>query len=63
VHYGNNAYTRNAFETIKWLEYPEYWADVEFDKLVYQAFEYKVLLKANLVVYRNDLSGFSQMDK
>lgn len=63
VHYGNNAYTRAVFEKIKWPEYPEYWADAEFDKMVYQAFKYKVLVKADLVIYRNELSSFAQMDK
>lgn len=57
-HCGNNAYTRAVFEAIKWPEYPECWADVEFDQLVYKMFKYKALVKANLVIYRNELSSF-----
>lgn len=57
-HCGNVALTRSVFTAIKWPEYFQIGEDVDFDKSVYSRFQFKVVIKIPLVIYRKYLSSF-----
>lgn len=59
---GNNAYTREVFNRIQWPEQNGIGEDVSFNNAVYKSFKYKVVVKAPLLMYRNELSSFSSLE-
>lgn len=61
IHNGNVALTKEVFSAIKW---PGHYngEDVEFNKQVFQNFEYKVGVDQYLIIYRNELSSYRDRD-
>lgn len=55
---GNVCYTREVCDTIQWPEYAHHGEDVDFNEQVYNRFNYKVMLKIPLLLYRIDLSVY-----
>jgi glycosyltransferase involved in cell wall biosynthesis len=60
LHNGNVSMTREVADKIVWESVFGYDRDVEFNMRVYQAFKNKVLLRADLIIYRNSLSAFAK---
>lgn len=57
---GNCSLTREVFSNVQWSKKSISGEDKEFNQKVYLCFKQNVVAELNLLLYRNDLSSFSQ---